>query len=139
MKNENENIYMNSLYSTLAKKRGKLDGIIFANPVSRKPKVSQINYDDEYIQRYFVKKSNTERSTIYEVDLGQFNTIQKNPFYVCATILWKIKGNTETVKTDDGNILGVREFNLNSTMKANAKIKGMSLILNNPLEFYKNI
>ena len=67
--NENENIYMNSLYSTLAKKRGKLDGIIFANPVSRKPKVSQINYDDEYIQRYFVKKSNTERSTIYEVDL----------------------------------------------------------------------
>lgn len=139
MKNEDENIYMNSLYSALTKNRGKLDGIIFTHPVSKKPKISDINYENEYIQRYFVKKRNAETSTIYEVGLDQFNTIQKNPFYLCITVLWKIKGKLETTDTQDGKILGVREFNLNSISKAKNRMTGISLLLNNPLEFYRDI
>lgn len=139
MKNKDENIYMNSLYSTLAKRRGKLDGLIFVEPITKKPNVDEINYGDKFIVRYFVKKSNSEQNTIYEIDSVQFNTLQKNSFYTCIPVLWQVSGGIETKNTDQGKIVGAREFNLNSVKKANNKIKGIGKVLNNPLEFYKDI
>ena len=139
MESEDENVYMNGIYAMLSDKRGKLDGLTFVEPQYKKPKVEHINYSDEYIVRYFVKKSNSENSTIYEVDSIQFNTLQKNSFYTCIPVLWKITGNIDTIESDETEIVGVRDFNLKSVQKAKVKIKNIEKVLNNPLEFYKNI
>jgi hypothetical protein len=65
--------------------------------------------------------------------------LQKNPFYTCIGVLWKIKGNTETTESSDGPIMGVRDFNIDSISLAKKTINNINLVLNNPLEFYKDI
>ena len=137
---EHENIYMNNFYKVLSKHRGKRDpGYMFLNPKHKKPSEDEIDYTKEVMVRYFVQKSNSPTATVYEVDITQFNSLQKNPFYTCIGVLWKIKGNTETTESSDGPIIGVRDFNIDSISLAKKTINNINLVLNNPLEFYKDI
>ena len=53
-------------------------------------------------------------------------------------MIWKIKGEIDTITDEKGEReLGVYEFNLNQVRKTQKIINGISLVLNNPLEFYK--
>jgi len=137
---ESENIYMNNFYKVLSKHRGKREsGYMFLNPIHKKPSEDEIDYSNEVMVRYFVQKSNSATATVYEVDSVQFNSLQKNPFYTCIGVLWKIKGNINTTESSDGPIIGVRDFNKDSTTRAKKRINNINLVLNNPLEFYKDI
>lgn len=72
---------------------------------------------DDYIKgimhRYFVAKANDLHSQIYEVTPAEYKQFKKNPFYVTATMRWKITGPLNNIY--DRGILknrGVVDFNM---------------------------
>ena len=142
MKNEEPfNIHMNSRYSLLETSKGAgVEEVFHSYPVNKKPSIDDLNYDNDFFLRYFTQKCTSEKFTIYEIDLKQYEIFKKNPFYKTVSVIWKIKGEIDTITDEKGEReLGVYEFNLNQVRKTQKIINGISLVLNNPLEFYSKI
>tara|TARA_B100000676_G_C17914757_1_gene752043 strand:- start:46 stop:510 length:465 start_codon:yes stop_codon:yes gene_type:complete len=137
---ERVNIHLNSRYDVLARHRGTGDlSSFFSNPRQYRCKPSEEDYRRGFIDRFFVRKNTSPNYPICEIDNAQFQIIRKNPFYVSAVISWKLTGVIETREDQDGEILGVSDYNKLSTLRGDTFIPGIENFLQNPLEFYKEI
>jgi hypothetical protein len=112
-------------YDILLKKQKK--SIEMPSIIPHLPNVTDKDYKRGYIKRYFVQKANDKNSEIFEINNARFNVLANNPYYLVASIDWRIKGLPEEVKNS----------NKESTRLVFDKLPKLSLYLPNLLQFYK--
>lgn len=105
-------------------------------PVPRKPVVSQLDVEDGFVYRYFVRQANDVR-TIVEIDKIQYQKFKKNPRFKVVEVRWKIVGKKENDETTSGIVSrGVRDFNLQTVSKIDLKFGGLMKYIKDYTEFW---
>ena len=96
------------------------------------------DYDAGYVTRYFISKLN-DRS-IVEISKQTYDDYNGNlidpSLYSAISIKWTIEGYQTTQYQNGITIIGVAEKNRSELIKAEQKLSGISIKLNNLLEFY---
>ena len=117
------------------KQRLSLGGFNTSTPSTYIPTITDKDYENGYIKRYFL--SNRNYFNAIETDAKSYNVADIN-FYRKVSIEWKITGPQFSVY--NGNILqttGVVDFNTRRIKQAGNIIKGIETILNNPKQFWR--
>lgn len=109
-------------------------------PQTLVPRPTDNDYEKEFIQRFFVQKSNDLNGFVYEVNSETFDVLKSNPFWLTATIRWRISGPLDNVYDSNGLITdkGVINSNKVSIGIGAETIKNIGLYLPNVLQFYKS-
>ena len=104
-------------------------------PLSNRPKITLAALKSGFVTRYFVK--NVSTNVITEVDLNQYNSFKKNPYFQTIELPWAIMG-TDNDTYDSGGMLvkGTRTKNLEIIDYYSGKMKGLRAYLPNPLQFF---
>ena len=97
------------------------------NIVSYIPTPTDVDYKRGYITRYFLQKSNDKNGIIYEIRKKSTAKFSNNPFYIVASLDWRITGESSDVK----------KSNEASIRFASNEISKLSLYLPNLLQFHK--
>ena len=108
------------------------------NPTDKVVEPSTDDYIKGMMNRYFVAKANDLYSQIYEVTPAEYKQFQKNPFYVTATMRWKITGPLKNVY--DRGILknrGVIDFNMVSYQEIQAVMPRIDTKISALNQFHK--
>lgn len=103
------------------------DDYKFQSPTPHIPKPTSFDYDNGYITRYFVQKSNDTDGRIIEVSSKTFTNYTQNLFFTSVLLDWVIVGSEAEV----------REQNRKSILYASKNMKAISLYLQNPIQFLK--
>ena len=107
-------------------------------PLTNKPKITQVDIIQGYVMRYFVKSISL--SKVVEVDKSQYTIFNQNPMYVCVSLKWVIGGNDMDITTKDNQIYkGAESRNTASIDFYNRKLPGLVDVLRNPLEYFSGI
>jgi hypothetical protein len=116
-----------------------LDIFVIKYPKTIIPKPTEDDYKNSFIDRYFVRKANDEYGHIFEIDESIFNDYSKNPFWISASIRWRISGPLDPTFNNDGSIKdkGVIGGNKSEIAEASRTLKNISLYLPNLLQFYR--
>lgn len=116
-----------------------LEKFVIVYPETVVPKPDEGDYMQTFIIRYFVRRANDEYGHIFEVTESVFNEYDKNPFWICESLIWRISGPADTIYNEDGTIKdkGIIPGNKASLGIASKKLKNISLYLPNLLQFYK--
>lgn len=102
------------------------------------PKPTKENYEMGVIVRYFVKRVNGDESTMKEIDIDTYNSLQRNPLYITDQCAWHISGNPEDTTLPGGLVVpGVSSRNRTATQRVNKNIPGTSTYLRDLLQFFK--
>lgn len=111
------------------------ENVITAYPVYNKTVPQQSDYENGFINRYFVKKINDR--TIYEISKDNYVDISSN-IYIKIAINWKLTGKRNDVYQNKIKIYeGVYEYNKNQINKYKSYMTGLEKILRDPLEFWR--
>ena len=116
-----------------------IDNFTIKIPKTIVPKPTASDYENGFIERYFIQVSFDSNGFIYEVDETTFNKYLENPFWIGEKLFWRITGPMETVYDVDGKVLdkGVIASNKASLSITSLKIQNISLYLPNIKQFYK--
>lgn len=103
------------------------------------PTPSNNDYVDAYLIRYFIQRVSDINGFVYEVSQSEYQTYLENPYWVSASMRWRISGPLNMVYDSNGNLIdkGVIESNKVSLSIISLKIKNISLYLPNIKQFYK--
>ena len=96
------------------------------------PTPTAADYTAGYIIRYFIKRVNGDESSIRELSLSDYVTIQKDPLYISTLLNWSISGPLV-----DEAVPGVISLNRASTAMAEKTLPGLSSYLTDPIQLYK--
>ncbi len=107
------------------------------NTIVPTPSVS--DYENGFIERYFLRVAFDSNGFVYEVSNSTYNLYATNAFWVGETLLWRITGPIDIVYNEDGFVKdkGVVNSNKTSISIASLKIKNISLYLPNLKQFHK--
>lgn len=103
----------------------------------------ELKYDDYitgYVNRYFFKKVNDGVITeISKLTYDDYNgsKIDKN-LYTAIQVKWVISGKLETTQTDGITTISVADQNRKILISAERQMSGISVKLNNLIEYYTN-
>ena len=124
------------MYNDVAK---NIDKFTIKIPKTIVPKPTASDYENGFIERYFIQVSFDSNGFIYEVDETTFNKYLENPFWIGEKLFWRITGPMETVYDVDGKVLdkGVIASNKASLSITSLKIQNISLYLPNIKQFHK--
>lgn len=124
------------MYNDVAK---NIDKFTIKIPKTIVPKPTASDYENGFIERYFIQVSFDSNGFIYEVDEIIFNRYLENPFWIGEKLFWRITGPLDIVYDMDGKILdkGVIASNKASLSITSLKIQNISLYLPNIKQFYK--
>jgi len=104
-------------------------------PLTNKPKIFESDIGNGVIFRYFVKNTSTKRIT--EIDALQFSMFKNNPYYQAISLPWTIGGNDKNITTQAGDVIyGAIYKNTEMVKLYEKQMRGLSLILRNPLEYF---
>ena len=97
------------------------------------------DYADAYLLRYFMQRVSDINGFVYEVSESEYQDYFDNPYWVSATMRWRIAGPLYAVYDFNGNLVakGVIESNKSSLSITSLKIKNISLYLPNLKQFHK--
>lgn len=103
------------------------------------PIPSADNYAEAYIVRYFIQRANDDSGFVYEISLSEYENYLENPYWITASMRWRISGPLDVVYDIDGKLMdkGVIASNKSSLSIISLKIKNISLYLPNIKQFYK--
>ncbi len=105
-------------------------------PLTNKPKITQIDINNGYVTRYFVRNVSTK--VVTEVDKKQYDTFKQNTLYETVDFPWVITGLANDVIATDGKIIyGTKHKNTVTTQFYDKKLPGLTRLLNNPLEYFQ--
>lgn len=112
---------------------------IIKTPKTIVPNPKSSDYENGFIERFFVRVAFDTNGFVYEVNESNYDSYLDNPFFVNEKLYWRITGPIDTVYDDMGKELdkGVRNSNKISISLASLKIQNISLYLPNLLQFYK--
>lgn len=124
------------MYKDVAK---NIDKFTIKIPKTIVPKPTASDYENGFIERYFIQVSFDSNGFIYEVDETTFDKYLENPFWIGEKLFWRITGPLDNVYDMDGKILdkGVIASNKASLSITSLKIQNISLYLPNIKQFYK--
>jgi hypothetical protein len=124
------------MYKDVAK---NIDKFTIKIPKTIVPKPTASDYENGFIERYFIQVSFDSNGFIYEVEENTFDKYLENPFWIGEKLFWRIAGPLDTVYDTDGKILdkGVIASNKASLSITSLKIQNISLYLPNIKQFYK--
>ena len=101
-------------------------------------KITQKNIDDGFIDRFILKKINENR--FYEIDKKTYESYNKKKIdpalYIGVKIKWTIAGPLQTIRKGAVTVLGIRDKNIAETEQAEKQLPGLSIFLNDPLQYY---
>jgi hypothetical protein len=105
------------------------------------PSVSQEDIQRKIKTRYFAKYTTQRDGLIYELDGGQYSSIEKNPLFRKTSIDWIIRGKLEdtilTLSSGDNILIkGVISQNKALLALAEEELPGITNHLRNYVEFY---
>jgi hypothetical protein len=100
--------------------------------------VTNLDRTNGFITRYIAKKYNETK--IIEIDKLQFdkwleNKIDQNVWQIIP-VYWKISGPLTTQIKGVVTTLGVREHNTKTVIELESRMPGISMFLNNPIQYY---
>lgn len=100
--------------------------------------VTNLDRTNGFITRYIAKKYNETK--IIEIDKLQFdkwleNKIDQNIWQIIP-VYWKISGPLTTQIKGAVTTLGVREQNTKTVIDLESRMPGISMFLNNPIQYY---
>jgi hypothetical protein len=113
----------------------------FYTPTSNTPVIDTTARQQGYIERFFIKKVN--ELAIKEIDGEQYKMWQQQKIdphlFTAISLLWKISGNTTDTQQGVVKIPGVQTTNLNTIKRVESQMPGISMYLNDPLQFYTDV
>ena len=103
------------------------------------PIPSNDEYASAYIVRYFTQRANDDSGFVYEISATEYENYFENPYWISATMRWRITGPLDVVYDTNGKLMdkGVIASNKSSLSIISLKIKNISLYLPNTKQFYK--
>lgn len=103
------------------------------------PTPTDKDYENGYLYRYFVQKTNDKQAPIFEINQKTYIRLSNVEEYITVALRWRIKGPTQPVYDDVGNILdfGVEESNKRVLDLNKKRMPGIIKRLTNYLQFYK--
>jgi len=124
------------MYSNLIKDK-ELHSI--QTPKTFVPSPSVNDYEYGSIDRYFAQRANDANGFVYELDENEYNSLLNNPYWITATMKWRITGPIDVVYSPTGRItdMGIKASNSASIAITSSKIKNIGLYLPNLLQFRK--
>lgn len=111
-----------------------INGQFIFVPISSLPYISLRDYNDGYINRYFVGRINF--TDVYETNFNDYS-ITDRKFYRKHEIKWKITGSEYNIYNN--RILleeGVVDYNLKKIKELENIFKDIRNVLNNPKQFW---
>lgn len=102
------------------------------------PSPDEDDYKRGYIRRHFIRKVNDVNAPIFEVDKNVLEKYSTIPFWITATIRWRISGPIEQVLKSDGTIedIGVRNSNREAILLVKDKIQNLLLYIPDLTQFH---
>lgn len=124
------------MYKDIAK---NINNFTIKIPKTIVPTPSASDYENGFIERFFLRVEFDSNGFVYEVDQSVFDTYVQNPFWIGETLFWRITGPADAVYDDMGDVFdkGVVASNKASISIASLKIKNISLYLPNLKQFHK--
>jgi len=103
------------------------------------PSPSELDYDNGFIRRYFIQKTNDSSGFVFEISHEIYQYYSDNPFWKVADLKWRITGPKETVYNKIGELsdIGVQITNKQIINLTSKKIRNIGLYLPNLLQFHK--
>jgi len=97
-------------------------------------------YNNGYFTRYIVQLKSSQLPYIVEItgdNYAKLTQTEDKYYYNTAEMLWKLVGPLDDIFNDNIRVeAGVRDTNLRSLQEAEKRIKGISKVFLNPLQFY---
>jgi hypothetical protein len=103
------------------------------------PTPSELDYDNGFIRRYFIQKTNDSNGFVFEISDEMHKYYSDNPFWKVADLKWRITGPKQTVYNQKGELsdIGVEITNKQIINLTSKTIRNISLYLPNLLQFHK--
>ena len=103
------------------------------------PIPTELDYDNGFIRRYFVQKTNDDNGFIFEVSNQIYDNYINSPFWKTTDLKWRIKGSKIPIYKQDGTLedTGVENSNKAAISLASTKLKNIGLYLPNLFQFHK--
>jgi len=115
------------------------------DPVPRKPEPGPEDYERGYMYRYFLQRKRPKGKLPFEIDRPQFDSFQNaeqgisQSLYRGREIKWKLVGPKDTKTNSLGYPIrsGVRPTNENLVELYEEDLPGLSQILDDPLQYWR--
>jgi hypothetical protein len=124
------------MYKDIAK---NIENFTLQIPKTVIPIPTEFDYDNGFIRRYFIQKTNDSNGFVFEVSEEVHDELRDNPFWKVADLKWRITGPKETVYNQKGELsdIGVEIANKQIINLTSKTIRNISLYLPNLLQFHK--
>ena len=124
------------MYKDVAK---NIENFTLQIPKTVIPIPTEFDYDNGFIRRYFIQKTNDSNGFVFEVSEEVHDELRDNPFWKVADLKWRITGPKETVYNQKGELsdIGVQITNKQIINLTSNTIRNISLYLPNLLQFHK--
>jgi hypothetical protein len=124
------------MYKDIAK---NIENFTLQIPKTVIPIPTEFDYDNGFIRRYFIQKTNDSNGFVFEVSEEVHDELRDNPFWKVADLKWRITGPKQTVYNQKGELsdIGVEITNKQIINLTSNTIKNISLYLPNLLQFHK--
>ena len=124
------------MYKDVAK---NIENFTLQIPKTVIPIPTEFDYDNGFLRRYFIQKTNDSNGFVFEVSLEVHDELINNPFWKVTDLKWRITGPKETVYNQKGELsdIGVEITNKQIINLTSKKIRNIGLYLPNLLQFYK--
>jgi hypothetical protein len=124
------------MYKDVAK---NIENFTLQIPKTVIPIPTEFDYDNGFIRRYFIQKTNDSNGFVFEVSEEIYDELRDNPFWKVADLKWRITGPKQTVYNQKGELsdIGVEITNKQIINLTSKTIKNISLYLPNLLQFHK--
>ncbi len=124
------------MYKDVAK---NIENFTLQIPKTVIPIPTEFDYDNGFIRRYFIQKTNDSNGFVFEVSEEVHDELRDNPFWKVADLKWRITGPKENVYNQKGELsdIGVEITNKQIINLTSKIIRNISLYLPNLLQFHK--
>jgi len=118
------------MYKDIAK---NIDFFKIEYPKTIVPIPTSQDYQNGFIRRYFIQKTNDPNGHIFEVSHEVYDSLNSVTFWKAIDLKWRLTGPLQ-YSIDD---MGVRASNNAAINLASSTLKNIGLYLPNLLQFYK--
>jgi hypothetical protein len=102
------------------------------------PILSERDYTNGYVIRYFTKRSGGNVKDIKEISSEVFSDISTNVLYISVSLSWKLTGPyNDKIINKNNTIYGVHDTNARSVAQAESTLPGITQYLGNLIQFAK--
>jgi hypothetical protein len=103
------------------------------------PIPNEFDYDNGFLRRYFIQKTNDSNGFVFEVSSELYDEYIDNPFWKVADLKWRITGPKQTIYNQKGELsdIGVEITNKQIINLTSNTIRNIGLYLPNLLQFHK--